>query len=299
MYASDDDFLAAFEAGAIPPAHFGHREHLRVAFLHVRRLGEEKAAPRVLDAIRRFATRAGKAHIFDEPMTRRWLARVAASSRRLALVEDFASFLARAPELRVPDFETVLRFWFPRGLDADEPTHRAQVVRWFRGGTDAEIVARFADLPERAARGELDPWASSPRGRLALILVCDQFSRSVYRGSARAFAFDEQARALADEGIARGHYDTLAVWEKIFASLPFGHSETLADVERAVTCAEALIDEAPPSLRGLYEMSAGQARARRDEVAKFGRIPGRNEILGRESTPEEKAHLANLQRPSL
>src|SRR4051812_26912765 len=94
----------------------------------------------------------------------------------------------------------VLAFWFPPGVDADEPTHRAQIVRWFRGGTNAEIVERFVPTLEAAVRGELDAWASTPRGRLALILVLDQFSRAIYRDAA-AYAQDPRAQRLAIDGL--------------------------------------------------------------------------------------------------
>jgi uncharacterized protein (DUF924 family) len=188
--------------------------------------------------------------------------------------------------------DEVLDFWFPPGLDRDEPTHRAQVMRWFRGGTDDDIRARFGPTLDAAIRGELDGWAATPRGRLALILVLDQFSRSLFRDSARAFAQDARAQQLTLEGLDRGDDRELAPWERIFFVLPLGHSEDLALQERSVAYAEALIDEAPPALRGIYEMSARQAAAHRDVIRRFGRHPHRNAVLGRTSTPDEQAYLA-------
>jgi uncharacterized protein (DUF924 family) len=188
--------------------------------------------------------------------------------------------------------EDVLAFWFPAQLGADPAALARQFEWWFRGGADGAILERFADLTERAARGACDAWAATPRGRLALIVVLDQFSRSLFRGTPRAFAQDARAVALADEGIAAGHYAALASpFEKTFFLLPFGHSEALCHLERAVQLAEALARDAEPALRGLLAHSASQARGHRDVVARFGRQPHRNAILGRASTPDEIAYL--------
>jgi len=158
---------------------------------------------------------------------------------------------------------------------------------WFRAGADAEIGERFAELPERAVRGELDDWGAAPRSRLALIIVLDPFSRSLFRGTPRAFAQDPKARALALEGIELGHYATLvSPWEKTFFSMPLGHSEESRHL------AEELARQAPPELRGVLEHSASQARGHQDVVARFGRQPHRNAILGRQSSPDEIEYLA-------
>jgi len=187
----------------------------------------------------------------------------------------------------------VLSFWFPRGLDADEAAHRAQFQWWFGGGADGEIAARFAPLVAAAAAGALDAWAVCPRGRLALILLCDQFPRSLYCDTSRAYALDGRAVTLALTGLDQGHYERLAtVWEKLFFSMPLSHSENLALHQRNVLLAEDLVAEAPAPLRRLYLFSAGQARGHRDVIARFGRHSHRNALLGRVSTPEEQAYLA-------
>lgn len=192
------------------------------------------------------------------------------------------------------EFEEVLRFWFPQHLSSEHAAMVRQFAWWFRGGADAAIAERFPLLLERAIRGELDHWAHRPRPRLALILVLDQFSRSLYRGTARAFAQDPQALHLALEGIALGHYATLATpWEKTFFFLPLGHSEELMHLERAVQLAEELAAQAPAELRRILEHSAAQARGHRDVIARFGRHPHRNAILGRSSTAEELTYLAS------
>jgi uncharacterized protein (DUF924 family) len=191
------------------------------------------------------------------------------------------------------DAEEILTFWFPPGLDADEATHRRQFEFWFRGGANAEIARRFAGTHAAAAQGALDAWADTPRERLALIIVLDQFSRCLHPGAASAYAQDARAIALAAEGLERGFYGALAtVWEKTFFMLPLGHSENPGDLDRCIALADALIAEAPVQVRALYRFSAAQARGHREVLARFGRQPHRNAALGRTSTAEELDYLA-------
>jgi uncharacterized protein (DUF924 family) len=198
--------------------------------------------------------------------------------------------------MSIDDVENVLRFWFPENLSSDHQVLVRQFEWWFRGGGDAEILERFVPLLEQASRGELDHWVESPRGRLALIIVLDQFSRTVYRGTPRAFAQDSKALDLARDGLANGHYAALQTpWEKTFFFLPLGHSEELVHSEAAVKFAEELVEDAPSELRKILEHSASQARGHRDIIARFGRHPHRNEVLGRLSTPEELEYLASGQ----
>jgi uncharacterized protein (DUF924 family) len=200
---------------------------------------------------------------------------------------------ARMPE----EFEDVLQFWFPQHLrDADHPRMVSQFEWWFRGGADAAIIERFQLLLEQAAGGQRDHWSSNPRSRLALILVLDQFSRSVHRGTERAYAQDPKALDLALEGIEIGHYGALETpWEKTFFFLPLGHSEELTHLETAVRLAEELVGQAPAGLRTVLEHSAAQVRGHRDVIARFGRHPHRNAVLGRQSTREELEYLAGGQ----
>ena len=194
------------------------------------------------------------------------------------------------------EYEQVLGFWFPELADADHTRMVRQFEWWFRGGADRAIAERFAILLERATRGELDHWSKWPRSRLALIIVLDQFSRSLYRDTARAYAQDEKALALALDGIDAGHYSALETpWEKTFFVLPLGHSEELLYLERAVTLSEQLAQNAPSELRSILEHSASQARGHRDVIAQFGRHPHRNAVLGRQSTPEELDYLASRE----
>jgi uncharacterized protein (DUF924 family) len=190
--------------------------------------------------------------------------------------------------------EDVLNFWFPDLAGADHARMVRQFEWWFRGGTDAGIAEQFPLLLERATRGELDGWSASPRSRLALILILDQFSRSLFKGTARAFAQDPKALALSLEGLEIGHFQALETpWEKTFFLLPLGHSEELAHLNRAVALAEQLSENASPEYRKSLEHSASQARGHREIIARFGRHPHRNAVLGRQSTAEELDYLAS------
>jgi uncharacterized protein (DUF924 family) len=168
----------------------------------------------------------------------------------------------------------VLRFWF------EEATPR----QWFLRDDDfdAAIRVRFAALHARLAAGGLAPDPGSVRAMLAAVVVLDQFSRNLHRGGALAFANDARARVLAGEALARGQDEALPPSARLFLYLPFEHSESLADQDRAVALVGALGDP----------QWTHYARAHRDVIARFGRFPHRNAVLGRESTPEEQEALA-------
>lgn len=167
---------------------------------------------------------------------------------------------------------------------------------WFRGGANANVTERFSPLLEQAMRGELDAWSREPRSRLALILILDQFSRSIYQGTAQAFAQDSKACTLTLEGIDLGHYMALETpWEKTFFFLPLGHSEDIRNLELAIKLADDLVQKAPQEYRELLEFSAAQARRHREILIQFDRHPQRNKALGRQSTSEELEYLASGQ----
>ena len=198
--------------------------------------------------------------------------------------------------------EEVLSYWFPEGIDeADPETRRRQLERWMGASAevDGEVTERFGDVLERARRGELDHWAQTPRGRLALIVVLDQFSRHVYRGSVLSYAQDEKALRLALGGIELGMDRELGAMERHFFWLPVYHSEDLALQERGVLHAEEKAANAPPLLKAGAEFGVSQARAVRDVIRRFGRHPHRNEVIGRESTPEELEYLRTETPPHL
>lgn len=198
--------------------------------------------------------------------------------------------------MKTQSFEDVLQFWFPQSFDQEQATLVRQFHWWFRGGGNADIIQQFSPLLERAIRGELDDWSHEPRSRLALIIVLDQFSRVIHQGKAQAFAQDLKACSLALEGIEINHYAALETpWEKTFFFLPLGHSEDLRNLELVTKLADDLIQEASQDDRALLEFSAEQAHRHRAVIARFGRHPHRNEVLGRLSTPAELEYLATGQ----
>ncbi len=155
--------------------------------------------------------------------------------------------------------------------------------KWFEADSafDREITARFLETYEAGMRGELDHWERSTYGAFALVLLFDQFPRNMFRGTPRAFASDEKAKAIADRAIAAGRDKAVDPEVHTFFYLPYMHSELLADQERCV----ALMAESGKQENIKY------AEIHRDAIARFGRFPHRNEILGRQSTPEEIAYL--------
>jgi uncharacterized protein (DUF924 family) len=167
--------------------------------------------------------------------------------------------------------DEVLRFWFGDGAERGK-AHK----RWFEKNStfDAEIRSRFLPLYEQLAGG--NDWLVQPGDCLARIVVLDQFPRNMFRGSPRAFAADPLALAAAKHAVAKGFDGGLLPVEKQFVYLPFEHSESLADQERACALMKPLGDD-------LYDWALRHQRI----IERFGRFPHRNEILGRASTPEE------------
>ena len=148
-------------------------------------------------------------------------------------------------------------------------------------GFDAEILKRFGETHAKAAAGELDHWAETPDGALALILVLDQFSRNLFRNSPKAFAQDKQCVALVRAQMEAGHDREMNPEISHFCYLPLMHSEALEDQELCIAEMERLDNK--PSLKAAIE--------HRDIVAKFGRFPHRNTVLGRDTTADEQAFL--------
>lgn len=181
--------------------------------------------------------------------------------------------------------DDVLDFWF--GAPGSPESGRAHDF-WFRKSvaTDAKIRERFAPTVASALRGDLQHWASgSARDALALILLLDQFTRNLYRDSAQAFAGDGAALLIARELVRSGRDRELAPLERWFAYMPFEHSESLADQHESLRLFGELAEA------GLREPLAW-AQKHFDVIARFGRYPHRNEVLGRASTDEERAFLA-------
>ena len=186
----------------------------------------------------------------------------------------------------------VLGFWF--GDDPGQPL--ANSGRWFERSDafDAEIRARFATDVERAGRGELDGWMADPHGALALVILLDQFPRNLHRESPAAFAHDPKALDCTRAAHARGAPEALSLVERWFLAMPFMHAEDVAAQDEGLALFRALAAEARahgPELAGAFDYVVDFAVRHREVVARFGRFPHRNPVLGRETTPEEQAWL--------
>lgn len=192
-----------------------------------------------------------------------------------------------------PRVDDVLAFWFGRARD-DAAVIAECGANWFRGGDafDAAIRTRFATLREEAIGGRLGAWRATPRGRLASVILVDQFSRNLFRGDARAFAHDALACDWVREGLRTGIDRALRPIERVFFYLPLEHSESFADQQHSVALFRQLCADAPPALRDAFDGYLDYAERHRDVVARFGRFPHRNAALGRASTPAEIAYLA-------
>ena len=177
---------------------------------------------------------------------------------------------------------TILEFWFqPAG------TYRPE---WFRkdAAFDTSIRERFGDVVEAALAGTAAA-AVSAEEMLARILLLDQFTRNIHGGTPRAFAGDAQALMLATELVASGRDKNLDPWQRWFAYLPFEHAESALEQERSVALFTALARE---QQAGAFDSALDYALRHREVIARFGRFPHRNAILGRASTAEESRFLA-------
>jgi len=181
--------------------------------------------------------------------------------------------------------QDVLDFWF---LPPDNRDYGQARGEWFRkdDAFDAHIRARFGTLIDAAIEGGLRAWEATPHGALARLIVLDQFTRNVYRGTPRAFAGDAQALALAVALTQAAQDQQLPPMLRAFAYLPFEHAEDLAMQARAVELFQ-LLSQAQPGFDGMLDY----AERHQEVIARFGRFPHRNAILGRASTPQEVEFL--------
>ena len=181
--------------------------------------------------------------------------------------------------MSTPDFVEVLDFWFgaPDSRERGRPRKS-----WFQKSEpfDAEIRRRLLVTWERAARGELGSWQTTPLASLALVVTLDQFPRNMFRGTERAFASDFLALGAARKTMAQGFDRLLSPVERSFAYLPFVHAEDLAAQRRSLALFHELDPEDMRNAKRHYEI-----------IARFGRFPHRNAILGRQSTAEEAEFL--------
>jgi len=169
--------------------------------------------------------------------------------------------------------DTVIDFWLAAGEE-----------RWFTRNPafDGELSVRFKEALAQARNGAFDHWMETPWGTLALIILLDQFSRNIHRGTPLAFAADRKALAIARMAIARGDHLTMPATLARWILMPFEHAE---DLDAQMRCVALSMVRDPGDM-------THWAKLHLDIIARFGRFPHRNAILGRKSTPEELAFLA-------
>ena len=188
--------------------------------------------------------------------------------------------------------ECILDFWFGVNLD-DAVVAKEQAELWWSKNreTDEKMRRRFEESVRAAAAGELNEWRATARGRLALIILTDQFPRNIYRDMARAFACDSKALAWCLDGLDGRIDRKLRPIERVFFYLPLEHAESREHQAKAVECFTELVASVPMEQRSTFEEYLDFAIRHRDIIDRFGRFPHRNSILGRESTAEELAFL--------
>ena len=189
--------------------------------------------------------------------------------------------------------DKILSFWFKeQSLSAPQIDRRMDI--WF--GEDAvfdhEIEKEFADDVKRASKGRLDHWADDPRGRLALIILIDQFRRNIHRNTAKAFSMDKLALKLCVEGAMAKKDKGLSPIEKVFFYMPLQHAESRKVQAKSVELFNKLADSVSPTYRATFLTVAQFAELHKDIIDQFGRFPHRNQMLGRKNTPEEEEYLA-------
>lgn len=194
----------------------------------------------------------------------------------------------------MPDkIHELLNFWFGNLGSADLP-NSDRTNLWFG---ENEIVkqklAAFTDEYEAASTGKLFEWSNTPRGRLALIILLDQFSRYIHRRSSLAFAFDKTAQELCAEGLRQKMDQSLTLIERVFFYMPLVHSEDSNNQEQSIRLYQELVSLSMSETTQIYQLFLAYAYAHFRVIKEFGRFPQRNKILGRESTQAEIAFLKN------
>jgi uncharacterized protein (DUF924 family) len=190
----------------------------------------------------------------------------------------------------MPDASTaILDFWFGE-LDAAGMPSPDRHALWFKSSAETDRRCRqlFGAQVAQAIAGELDHWIEDDRGLVALVLLLDQFTRNLFRGLPRAFSGDQRALAIARDSIANGRHQSLPAIHQVFLLLPLEHCEKLEIQEECVALFGALAATTGNHRIGDFRR---YAIAHRDVIARFGRFPHRNAILGRQSTQAELAHL--------
>ncbi|MES2511904.1 MAG: DUF924 family protein [Pseudomonadota bacterium] len=202
---------------------------------------------------------------------------------------------ATPPSEATPD--DVLAFWLGDGLQRGWPTQDLS-KKWFGGGSalDEDIKTRFEARVVQAVAGGLEDWEGTALSRLALIILLDQFTRNVFRGKAQAFAGDARSQQLVMNALEQGFDKQLPWVGRVFMYMPLMHAENLALQDECVKRFRQLALDAPEEFKPNLAGNADFAAQHRDIVARFGRFPYRNAVLGRASTPEEEEFLKNGPR---
>ncbi|MEE4575198.1 DUF924 family protein [Pseudomonas alliivorans] len=187
-----------------------------------------------------------------------------------------------------PPWLPLLDWWFG---SAESPTEvvKSRNTLWFgkKKANDTEARERFGDQVEKALSGGLAEWAENPKGWLALILLLDQLPRMIHRDTPKAFAGDSRAQSLVKHGLKLERDQHLDPLQRTFIYLVLEHSEDLADQNRAIACFARLLPLLPATDRDYFKSSLDYAERHQKIIARFGRFPHRNAILGRSSTDEE------------
>ncbi len=189
--------------------------------------------------------------------------------------------------------DEILTFWF-REKELSAPQIDGRMDLWFGEDRvfDQQVVNDFADDVERASGGELDHWAHEPRGRLALILLLDQFRRNIYRNTLEAFAKDNLALRLCVEGATQKMEKGLSPIQRVFFYMPLQHAESRKVQKKSCEIYRRRCDAVSPTYRETFETIAQFAELHADIVERYGRFPHRNKLLKRANTAEEDEYLA-------
>jgi uncharacterized protein (DUF924 family) len=183
-----------------------------------------------------------------------------------------------------PDISRILSFWYDRSP-----------MEWFMPpeGFDEECKQQFGELVHKARANELDHWATEPKGSLAILILLDQFSRNIFRGTPEMYAADSKALNIATNSIAKGFDKGVTMYQAQTFYLPLMHNESLLAQVTTMALFENLVNRASDDKDAVKFFTEGMqaAKSHLDVIQRFGRFPGRNEILGRESTKEEKEFL--------
>ncbi|AIY42835.1 Putative transmembrane protein [Collimonas arenae] len=193
------------------------------------------------------------------------------------------------------DILTIRKFWFGEATDDLAAANQQSTLWWGKNPASDQLIKQQFESTLLAAKNmQLTDWDKTPEGALALVILTDQFPRNIYRGTPRSFAFDTLARSFCRIGLQTDFYHALRPIERSFLHLPLTHSELLADQDQAVALASALVEQVPAREKERFFGYLSFAIRHRDIIARFGRFPHRNQILQRQSTPQE---LIFLQQP--